>query len=252
MALPKSFEKKADCPEFLHEYFDDTTDGGLTIKSGYELDNVANLKSALGESKEKGKKLLTALKPYGAIEEGTWDFEAAIDPAAVADLAKQVETYKTQLKDKPDPNELAKSLAADNIAALKQTYEEKIAELNTTSKTSHDELMADFHKVAIDQQIDSAIASAGGKPNMLRPYLKELAKLDDDRHVVLMRDGKAMINNDAKNLSISELLGQMSHESDWKPAFNAPATKGGGSAQPVTDFSGAAAPALDRGAFFVD
>lgn len=229
MPLLKEYESQDECPEYLREYYKPTEAGKLVLNEGLTVENVGGLRKALSEATSKGKALEKVAKQYGDLEEGTWKFEPKFDPSAPDDLAKEIETLKAQLGDKPDIKKLVEEGSKERFEKLQRAHEENVAKIASEKDSAYKALLEKHREVAIDQAITGAIMKNDGKAQYLTPVLRTVADLDDDFSLVLKgSDGNPLMDVDGKPQSLESYVAEMRNDSQWKDAFNAPKASGGG------------------------
>lgn len=238
MPLPKTFKDAAEVPDFLSEYYTAADDGSVVLNEGFEIENVGGLRKALGETKTKADKLLKVAKQFGKVTEGTWEFESATDPNEFSELKKKYESLAGQLKDK-DGNDIdldklvterVTEQAKDRIEAERANHAKVLAKAQEDAANELKRVQGKLHETSITQAIGTAILKHDGKGKYLVPHVQQMARLDDELNVVLVKpDGNPMMGKDGSNQTVEAYIEELKGSGEWDEAFNAPRATGGGS-----------------------
>jgi hypothetical protein len=184
---------------------------------GFALEDVTNLKSALGRQKTEIDSLKTKVASFGDI-----------DPDKAKTALKKLEELGTL-----DPAELAKERIKVAIQQQQEQFNTQLSakdqELNTL--TQH------LTTVMVDQAATAALAAKGGNVRLLLPHVKSMARVvkgDDGKFGVQVVDGAGhprivASKNGTTNMTLEELVAEMSASQDFAAAFTSQSRSGGGS-----------------------
>jgi len=187
---------------------------------GFALEDVSGLKSAMQKQRTQINMLKDSMKAF------------EIDGVMMDPAAAQSAMAKVKELGNLSPTELAeqrvKSALEQAGAQFKKQLETKDAEIS--GLTGH------LSSVMIDQAATAALAAKGGNIKLLLPHVKQQVKLvKDDKgyHTqVIDGDGNARIHvasGRTSDMTLEQLIDEMSASTDFAAAFNATAKPGGGS-----------------------
>lgn len=226
MALKAIVEKLEDVAEPMREHYragtaDEGTEGkfvlGVEAVSGFTLENVDGLKSALGKERTRADKA-----------EGLTVKFKDLDP----DKARAAMTELEELK-KLDPSAEADKIANTKFEAAKAQLLEKHASELTERDERNKHLSSTVESLLIDAAATAALAEAKGSVELLLPHVKSHTRVKevDGKFVVEVvdKDGNGRIG-DAKGtpMDIKGLVAEMRQSSTFARAFDGSGQSGGG------------------------
>lgn len=238
MALKAILPSLDGIPEALHEHYTQSDDGrfvlSVTEVDGFVLENVTNLKSALGKERTEREKLEKQVVKFKDI-----DPDKARDALAKLDELTQIDPAKE----------------ADKIANTKfEAAKAQLLEKHTGEITSRDERIGHLTKTVeslmIDQVATAALAEAKGSVDLLLPHVRAHTRVKevDGRFAVevIDKDGNVKIAN-AKGdpMDIKGLVAEMKASDTFSRAFEASGNTGSGK----TPGNGGGNPAASKGNF---
>lgn len=189
----------------------------VTPTSGYGLDNVDALKSNLGAANTRAEKAESAAAKFKDLP---------------ADAAARLE--KLANLEKIDPTKEADKLAEAKFEAMKgqliQNHEAEKTDLNKKAEF----LTGHLDQAMRVQAATSAIAEAGGNPDVLLPHVLGQTKFEivDDKPTVKVIDsaGNARVGDSAGGpMTLSQLVDEFKAKPGFDSLFDASGKSGGGS-----------------------
>lgn len=219
-AIITADERKALSAELQAEYVEHK-DGmfklDVTAVDGYELDDVAGLKSTLGKEIETRKKLQKDVVKF-----------KDIDPDRAREALAKLEELEG-LDPSKDVDKIANAkFEAAKVQLLKKHGEELEAERGKSAK-----YRSKIEKLLVDQVATSELAEAKGSTALLLPHIQRSTRVvedgDDFKVEVVGADGNVRIG-DAKGapMTIAQLVAEMKASDTFGRAFDGEGTTGTG------------------------
>lgn len=189
---------------------------------GWNLEDVAGLKSSLSKTREELKGATAALKPYQIDEQGTMlDATKARDALGrIDDLAKAA-----------DP-ERVKAAVAKQLDELKAEHKKLLDAALGESKVLEEQL----HEVLIDRDAMTALQGKTDFAKVLLPHVKNRIKIErgsDGRRVarIVDEDGRtpmlSMKQGSSDPMGLDELVESFSRNAQFAPLFRGSGASGG-------------------------
>lgn len=232
--MPKAIVDTLDgLPEPLAAEYEAQEDGRFRLKvegsDGFELENVAGLKSGL--EKERARRL--------ALTEAAAKFEG-IDPEAAREALARVEELRSV-----DPAKQAEVLASEKIKGIEKQFAEQHSKAMTPVVAERDSLKAQLTTLLVDQAASAAINAARGSVDLLLPHVLKYAKVSEVEPgrfavQVLNDEGNARIKDaSGADFEIADLVAEMQENPKFQRAFEATGHTGAGRVPPSGQAGGA-------------
>jgi len=236
MALKAFYTTEAEVPESLREHYvqaegEDRFVLAVEEQEGFALENVANLKSALGRLKDEATKANNSLKPFAALK---------AQPEEIAEALAELATLREAKGDESEQM-AALRLEMDNLKKSAKTELEKAL---APVKSLSDSRLEQIKELLIDTKLQAAIIEEGGSPKLLMPVLKNevRATTNDEGKVVVEivdADGSPRVTGaDLSPMSFSDLVREKKQDDELAVAFKANGHSGGGTEPDTTTRNG--------------
>lgn len=199
----------------------------VTASEGYELDNVAALKTSLGRERTNKTNLETQLARFK-------DLPADLD---IHQALAELEELKTI-----DPKKEADKLANAKVEAAKQQLVTAHAKELKTRDERNNFLTAQVEELLIDREATAAIAELKGSPDLLLPHVRKQTRVKEENGKfsveVIDKDGNVKIGDSSGRVAtIKDLIAEMRQSDTFGRAFEGDGTTGSGK-RPGTEGSG--------------
>lgn len=210
-----NLDNLSDAIKALYRQVDDHFVLDVEPVDGYALEDINGLKTTLAKKTTEITTLKNSLQAFG-------DMKPDDAKAAIAKLAEYGNL---------NPEEQAKAKVK---AALDQQQSQFNAQL-TAKDTELKSLMTQLQVVMVDNAASSALSSKGGNVKLLLPHLRSQLRMDRTESGfavnVIDAEGNARIHyQDGKtsNMTLDQLVDEMSSSQDFAAAFKAVGTPGNG------------------------
>lgn len=232
MTIKAIVETTEGLPEPIAALYEPLGDDRFRLKveavDGFALEDVKNLKSALGKERGEADRWRKAAEKYGDL-----------DPDRAREALAKLEEFE-----QIDPSKEADRIAAAKVEAMsKQLVAKHQSELESRDKRA-EHLKTTVEKLLIDQAATMALAEAKGSVKLLLPHVRTRTRVVEQdgsfRVEVLQDDGNPMYNAKGDPASISDLIADMRGSDEFQRAFEASGHSGAGMARPNGTGGGAA------------
>lgn len=170
MALEPILESVDSVPEELRSHYVQR-EGKFVLdvipKSGYALENIEGLKSALGKERNRADQLDKKIKAFGDL-----------DPSGIQEKLSRLEELQS-IDPEKEAGRLAEEKAKSKIEQILNKHNLEKEELSRKTNT----YKAKLEQVLVDSNIQKAILEAGGNNktiDLLLPHVKNQVRLDDN------------------------------------------------------------------------
>lgn len=220
MALKAIIDKLDDVAEgFRSEYVE--KDGkfylDVTAVDGFELDNVASLKTALGRERTAKSEL----------EKQVIKFKD-LDPDRAREALAKLEEFENI-----DPTKEADKIANTKFEAAKAQLLKKHGDELTSEQGKSKRYRTKIEQLMVDAVATGAIAEAKGSVELLLPHIQRFTRVaedgDDFKVEVIDKDGSVRIGDSKGSpMSIKELVAEMRNSETFGRAFEGDGQTGTG------------------------
>jgi hypothetical protein len=189
---------------------------------GWNLEDVAGLKSTVSKTREELKTAREALKPYTLDEQGS-----LLDAAKARDALGRID----ELAKAADP-ERVKAAVAKQLDELKAEHKKLLDTALGESKVLEEQL----HEVLIDRDAMTALQGKTDFAKVLLPHVKNRIKIErgsDGRRVarIVDEDGRtpmlSMKQGSSDPMGLDELVESFSRNAQFAPLFRGSGASGG-------------------------
>jgi hypothetical protein len=188
--------------------------------SGWELDNLAGLKSAYSAEQEKRKSMGESLK--------SWAVLGDLQPD---DVLKKMDELKELQKLDPEKeaDRIADQRAKSQIEQIHAKYQQEINGLQETVNKKQEQL----RKEMIENRVNESLGKYNGKPKILKKHLMDQVKFFEEDNELNVYAVDAMGNPRIKDSSgnkmqIDHLVEEHKNDPDWAFAFDGTGASGAG------------------------
>jgi len=218
MDLEVTLESLETVPEALHELYEER-DGGFhlrPIKGFVPEGEVSGLKSALAKEKDKRR---SAMERLSSLPEG---FDPETDLAELAELRKEREERETQkAEEKGEWEKLREKQQKAHESAI-AAEQEKNSSLRQQLDTVLRKNAAVTHLNEADAFVDAALPHVMGQT-------KTITEGGEERVIVVDEHGERRLNKDGNDMTMAELIEEMSGVPKYACLFKGSDATGGGS-----------------------
>lgn len=226
MALPSVVDTLESVPEAVRSEYKATPEGKFVLdviahESGWALENVTNLKTAVGKERHRANEAEKKLKSYSELD--------GVDPVA----AKNALTRIAELE-QFDPNKEAEKIAEtkykgrlDELVKQHKTKEETLAGIVQKQDT-------ELRKLIVDAEITNVLAKhAPGAVELLSPHVAKYVRVTEGPkgfvREVVDAEGNPRVGDGMGNpMTVEQLVLEMRDKPAFAPAFPSSGTSGSG------------------------